>query len=71
MSLSFGVAMAGLATAFFVPESVRDAPADLVRGLHHAFLVLGGFTILSTLIFRRLQADDGGAVSQQKVLHVG
>ncbi|MHB1206352.1 MAG: DHA2 family efflux MFS transporter permease subunit [Rhodospirillaceae bacterium] len=71
MSLSFGVAMAGLATAFFVPESVRADPAEMVRGIHHAFLVLGGFTILSTLVFRRLKADDGGAVSQQKVLHVG
>jgi EmrB/QacA subfamily drug resistance transporter len=71
MSISFGVAAAGLATAFFVPESVRAEPADMVNGIHHAFLVLGGFTILSTLIFRRLKADDGGAVSQQKVLHVG
>jgi EmrB/QacA subfamily drug resistance transporter len=71
MSLSFGVATAGLATAFFVPASVRADPTTLVRGLHQAFLVLGSFTILSTLIFSRLRPGDGVAVSQQKVLHVG
>jgi hypothetical protein len=34
-------------------------------------LVLGTFTILSTIVFRELKADDGQAVSKQKALEIG
>jgi EmrB/QacA subfamily drug resistance transporter len=68
MSLSFGVAAAGLATAFFIPDRVRSNPDELIRGIHEAFLVLGGFTILSVAVFRRLKGGDGGNVSQHKVI---
>jgi EmrB/QacA subfamily drug resistance transporter len=68
MSLSFGVAAAGLATAFFIPDRVRSNPDELIRGIHQAFLVLGGFTILSVAVFRRLKSSDGGNVSQHKVI---
>jgi EmrB/QacA subfamily drug resistance transporter len=71
MSISFGVAVAGLITAFFIPDHFRSNPAEMIIGLHEAFLVLGGFTILSTLIFRELKSDDGAAVSRQKDLHLG
>jgi EmrB/QacA subfamily drug resistance transporter len=67
MSMSFGVAMAGLVTALFIPESVRSDPHRLVQGIHEAFLLLGGFTILSSLTFWRLRKGDGTSVSQQKV----
>jgi hypothetical protein len=43
----------------------------MIHGIHEAFLVLGGFTILSTGIFRTLKGGDGGNVSRQKVLHGG
>jgi hypothetical protein len=43
----------------------------MIHGLHQAFLVLGGFTLLSTLVFYRLKRGDGGKVSQQKDLHLG
>src|SRR6202050_4881792 len=46
MSISFGVATAGLATAFFVPASSASNPGEMIHGLHEAFLALGGFTIL-------------------------
>ena len=52
MSISFGVASAGLATAFFIPDRLHSNPAEMIHGIHEALLVLGGFTILSTLIFR-------------------
>src|SRR5580698_8550158 len=39
MSISFGVAAAGLATAFFIPDSVRSNPAGMIHGIHEAFLV--------------------------------
>jgi hypothetical protein len=38
---------------------------------HEAFLVLGGFTVLSTIVFHQLKRGDGGNVSQQKDLHLG
>jgi len=71
MSISFGVAAAGLTTAFFIPAGLRSDPGQMIHGLHEAFLALGGFTILSTIVFRRLKSGDGADVSRQKVEHVG
>jgi EmrB/QacA subfamily drug resistance transporter len=68
MSISFGVASAGLATAFFVPR-VHSNSAEMIHGVHKALLVLGVFTILSTVIFSKLKSGDGQNVSQQKVVH--
>jgi MFS family permease len=59
LSVSFGVAAAGLTTVFFLPDSVRSNPSQMLHGLHLAFLVLGGFTVLSTSVFSRLKAGDG------------
>jgi EmrB/QacA subfamily drug resistance transporter len=71
MSISFGVASAGLATAFFIPARVHSMPGEMIHGIHEAFLALGGFTILSTIIFAKLKSGDGDNVSQHKVVHVG
>jgi EmrB/QacA subfamily drug resistance transporter len=71
MAISFGVAVAGLTTAFFIPMSVHTNPDEMIRGLHEAFLVLGVFTILSTAVFYRLKSGDGRDVSQQKDVHLG
>ena len=71
MSISFGVAAAGLTTALFIPDRFRSNPGQMIHGLHQAFLVLGGFTVLSTVIFGKLKSGDGGNVSQQKDLHLG
>jgi hypothetical protein len=43
----------------------------MIRGIHQAFLVLGGLTVPSAFVFHRLQSGDGGNVSQQKDLHLG
>ena len=43
----------------------------MIHGLHEAFLVLGGFTVLSTLVFFRLKPGDGGDLSTKKDLHLG
>jgi MFS family permease len=69
MSISFGVAAAGLATAFFIPARVHTNQGEMIHGIHEALVALGGFTILSTLIFHRLKSGDGSSVSQQKVAH--
>jgi MFS family permease len=71
MSISFGVATAGLATAFFVPANAQSGPTEMIHGVHKALLALGGLTILSTIVFRSLKRGDGRAVSQQKVFHPG
>lgn len=66
MSISFGVAGASLIAAFFVPESLRANPAALIHGVHQAFIVLGGLTMVSSVVFLQLRRDDGGAVSRHK-----
>jgi MFS family permease len=71
MSISFGVASAGLATTFFIPNHAHSNPAEFIHGIHTALMVLGGFTILSTIIFRHLKSGDGDNVSQHKILHAG
>ena len=67
MAISFGVASASLATALFIPDRFRSNAPEMIHGIHQAFLVLGGWTILSTFIFRDLKPGDGAAVTQQKV----
>jgi EmrB/QacA subfamily drug resistance transporter len=66
MSISFGVATASLATAFFVPDRFHSTPLEMIDGIHHAFLVMGCLTVVSTLIFRELRAEDGENVSQHQ-----
>jgi EmrB/QacA subfamily drug resistance transporter len=70
MSISFGVAIAGLATAFFIPSSHSD-PAGMIHGIHKALIALGVLTIASTIVFRSLKSGDGNDVSQQKAIHPG
>jgi EmrB/QacA subfamily drug resistance transporter len=70
MSVSFGVAAAGLSTALFVPAAT-SAPAVMIHGIHEALLGLGLLTIISTIVFTSLKAGDGGDVSQHKALHLG
>jgi EmrB/QacA subfamily drug resistance transporter len=68
LAISFGIAVASLATAFFVPDRSHTSAPEMIHGIHEAFLVLGGWTILSTLVFRELKSDDGDTVSQHKVV---
>ena len=71
MSISFGVAIAGLTTAYFVPSSSGSQAAPIIHGLHEAFLLLGALTILSTIVFSGLRSGDGADVSQHKAIHAG
>jgi EmrB/QacA subfamily drug resistance transporter len=66
LSVSFGVAAAGLTTVFFLPDSLRSNPVQMLHGLHLAFFVLGGFTVLSTIVFSRLKAGDGADETHPK-----
>jgi MFS family permease len=67
MSMSFGVAAASLTAGIFIPDRFHAAGSQTIHGIHQACLALGGFTILSTLLFRTLKADDGSNVSRHKV----
>ncbi|MGA2557145.1 MAG: MFS transporter [Verrucomicrobiota bacterium] len=66
LAISFGVASASLATAVFIPDRFRSNAPEMIHGIHQAFLVLGAWTILSTLIFRDLKPGDGAAVTHHK-----
>jgi EmrB/QacA subfamily drug resistance transporter len=71
MAVSFGVAWASLVTAFFVPDRHTSSAPQFIHGIHRAFFVLGGMTILSTIVFHELKRGDGEAVSQRRDLHAG
>jgi EmrB/QacA subfamily drug resistance transporter len=72
MSMSFGVAIASLLTALFIPDRFHSSAPEMIHGIHDAFYVLGGLTVLSTIVFRELNSADGASTSQHKVLeHAG
>ena len=71
MSISFGVATAGLATVFFLPKNPHASPTQMIHGIHKALIALGVLTIASTVVFRSLKSGDGDDVSQHKALHPG
>jgi EmrB/QacA subfamily drug resistance transporter len=64
LSASFGIASASLVTALFVPDRFHADPGQLIRGIHDALVVLGAWTIVSTVVFRTLRRNDGAAVSR-------
>jgi EmrB/QacA subfamily drug resistance transporter len=66
MSISFGVASASLATAFFIPDRYHSSAPEMIHGIHQAFLVLGAMTVLSTFVFSELKSGDGDSVSRHK-----
>ena len=49
----------------FEPEEGIGARIHwMIHGVHQAFMVLGGLTVLSTIVFRELKNNDGDSVSQ-------
>jgi MFS family permease len=70
MSISFGVAAAGLTTALFLPSTHSD-PTQMIHGIHKALIALGILTIVSTIVFHSLKSGDGDDVSMHEVLHPG
>ena len=66
MSISFGIASASLVTALFIPDRAHAEAEQLIGGIHRAFILLGGWTIVSALVFVGLKRDDGAAVSRHK-----
>lgn len=63
MSLSFGVATASLAAAFFIPDRDHATAGQLLHGVRHAFLFMGVMTMASAFVFQELKNNDGDSVS--------
>jgi EmrB/QacA subfamily drug resistance transporter len=66
MAVSFGVATASLAAALFIPDHSRATAPQMIHGIHIALLALAALTVVSTMVFARLRAQDGASVSRHK-----
>jgi EmrB/QacA subfamily drug resistance transporter len=64
LSMSFGLACGSIITAWYLGDLPQTERAFVISALHHAFLTLGGLTILSSLSFWTLKAHDGDSVIQ-------
>jgi hypothetical protein len=64
MSMSFGLACGSLITGWYLGDVPQTDRVALTNALHHAFLTLGGLTILSSLSFWTLRSEDGDKVSK-------
>jgi EmrB/QacA subfamily drug resistance transporter len=64
LSMSFGIAVASLAAAQFIPDRLHSNASQMIHGIHWAFIALGGLTIFSALVFTELKSDDGERVSR-------
>jgi hypothetical protein len=64
MSMSFGLECGSIVAAWYLGDLPQTDRAAVVNALHHAFLTLGGLTILSSLSFWTLRMHDGEAVSK-------
>ncbi|MBX3191063.1 MAG: DHA2 family efflux MFS transporter permease subunit [Labilithrix sp.] len=61
LSMSFGVAIASLVAALFVPERLHSVPSAMIHGVHQAFLILGVLTVVSSVVFTSLRWDDAAS----------
>ena len=52
----------GSGTGFLTSDNSSGPPRT------QAFIVLGGLTVLSTIVFRELKNNDGDSVSQHNVM---
>lgn len=64
LSMSFGLAGASLLAGWFLGDIAQTDRIAVTAALHYAFLTLGGLTVLSSLSFWSLRADDGETVSR-------
>lgn len=64
ISMSFGLAFGSLITAWYLGDLPQTDRLAVTGALHHAFLTLGALTIVSSLSFWALRANDGESVSR-------
>jgi len=68
MSLSFGVAAASLVAGWFLAGLNQNNPAEIVPALHHAFVIMGLLTMVSSVTFWGLHRNDGNNVSNRPII---
>jgi EmrB/QacA subfamily drug resistance transporter len=71
MSMSFGLACGSIVTAWYLGNLPQSDQAAVTAALHSAFLTLGGLTMISSLSFWTLRADDGESVSKGRAAEAG
>jgi len=64
MSMSFGLAFGSLIAGWYLGDLPQTDRMAVTTALHHAFLTVGGLTILSSLSFWSLHPGDGESVSR-------
>ena len=64
LSMSFGLACGLLVTTWFLDGLPQTDHPAVLSALHHAFVTMGVVTILSSLTFSTLKANDGENVSR-------
>lgn len=64
LSMSFGLACATLLAGWYLGDLPQSDRVAVTGALHHAFLTLGGVTVLSSLSFWALRPGDGDSVSR-------
>lgn len=69
LAISFGVAGAALVAAYFVPPQLHSHPDAIIHGVQQAFLAVGLVTVLSSVVFMELKADDGEGMSKHDAAH--
>ncbi len=69
LSVSFGVAGAGLTAVLFLAAPSHGDANAIVTGVHHAFLALGALTLVSSLVFAGLKSTDGDNETHHADIH--
>ena len=64
LSMSFGLAFSSLIVGWFLGRLPQTDHASVTHALHYAFLALAAITIVSSLSFWTLRANDGDSVSK-------
>ena len=64
MSMSFGLAFGSLIAGWYLGTQPQTDQTAVTTALHHAFLTVGGLTIVSSLSFWSLRPRDGESVSR-------
>jgi hypothetical protein len=52
----------------FIPDRFHSTAAEMIGGIHKAFVLLGGLTVLSTMVFTKLKNTDGSLASRHDVV---
>jgi EmrB/QacA subfamily drug resistance transporter len=66
LALSFGVALGSVVAQWFLQGVPPADRTGFIQALHHAFVALGTITVLSSISFSGLRADDGANVSRHR-----